>query len=135
MKSSFTIGALAGIVAGFWTGIIQDPLFVALGIMDWPLPKDIYFTILSAIPSLGYGAIFGAFFGLLAAIFFDRISGKRIQKGLAIGLIYCLFSALYPVYAYWVFDNTLWAYIFLLTSPIDKFIYGIVFAFLYKPSK
>ena len=131
-EKPFTVGALAGVVAGFWTGIIQDPLFVALGIMDWPLPTDIYFTILSAIPSLGYGAIFGAFFGLLAAIFFDNISGKRILKGLIIGLIYCLFSALYPIYSFWVFDNTLWAYIFLLTSPIDKFIYGMIFAYLYK---
>jgi len=132
MKNSFTIGTIAGLIAGFYTGVIQNYLIDALGIGNFQLPTDIFFVILRAIPSLGINAIFGAFFGLLAAIIFDRISCNRILKGLAIGLIYCLFSALYPISSFWAFDNPLWAYIMLLTSPIDKFIYGIVFAFLYK---
>jgi len=97
--------------------------------------KPYEFAILNAIPSLGFNAIFGAFFGLLAAMFFGSIPGNRILKGLAIGLIYCLFSSLQPVYSYWAFDNPVWAMMFLVQSPIDKFIYGIVFVFLYKPAR
>lgn len=131
MKSGFAVGTIAGLIAGFFTGVVLNQLLYVLGIWE-PLFTDFYYYILEAIPSLVYNAIWGAFFGLLAAIFFDSISGSRILKGLTIGLIYCLFSALYPVYAYWAFDNTFWAMIFLQSSPIDKFIYGIVFAYLYK---
>jgi hypothetical protein len=131
MKSGFAVGTIAGLIAGIWGGLVQDLLFINLGLYYLPI-TDIYIYFLNAIPSLGINAIFGAFFGLLGAIIFDSISGNRILKGLAIGLIYCLFTALYPVHAFWAFDNPVWAYVFLISSPIDKFIYGIVFAFLYK---
>jgi hypothetical protein len=137
MKSSFAVGAIAGLIAGFWSGVIQNNLFPALGIVERgsgaPFAPDIYFVILNAIPSIGYNAIWGAFFGLIVALFFDRIPGKIIMKGLIIGIIWGLFATFQPGYSFWAYDNYIWAGIYLRGLYfIDKFIYGIIFAALYK---
>jgi hypothetical protein len=138
MKSNYLLcmiaGSIAGLCAGFFTGVILDQIYVTLEVYE-RASSDIYFVILSAIPSIAINGILGAFFGLFFALFFDRIPANRILKGLTIGLIYCLFAALYPIYGYWAFEQPFWSYIYLLTSPMDKFIYGIVFVFLYKPTK
>ena len=127
-------GAIAGLCAGFFTGVILDQIYVALGFYE-PLFPGIYYAILSAIPSIAINGMLGAFFALFFVLFFDRTPTNRILKGLTIGLIYCLFSGLYPVYGLWAFEQPFWSWIWFLTSPLDKFIYGIVFAFLYKPQK
>jgi len=97
--------------------------------------KDIPFLISQAIVHLGWNGIWGVIFGLFISIIFDRIPGRVITKGLLIGLIYALFSTFQPVCSLWAYGNVTSALIFLLGGPQDKFIFGILFTYLYKPPK
>ena len=75
-----------------------------------------------------WGAIFGGFFALV----YDRLLGKGIWKGVFIGLIYWLFSAIRPATFLAAYGDFWWTTAFTLGGTLDKFVYGILFVILYK---
>ena len=132
MRSSIAAGLIAGAIAGI-VPMILTHTYMAIGIQEpYPFPITIIFLVNQAIVHLGWNGLWGAIFGLFIALFFDRIPGKGIKKGLLIGLIYSLFSSWQPAYSFWTYGHTLAGIAFILNSAQDKFVCGILFAYLYK---
>jgi len=138
MKNPIIAGFIGGAIGGI-IPFIQYHLYMTIGYLNLelsPFTYTIAFLANQATVHVGFNGIWGAIFSLFFARFFDRIPGKGIEKGLVIGFVYYLFSIVQPAYFYWVYDNPSWAETYLFGLYFfDKLIYGIIFAYLYKPSK
>ena len=132
MRNSFVVGFIAGAIAG----IVPFAINIPLGLMGlhpaYVPPYTITFLVSGAMTHIGFNAIWGSLFGIIFAIMFNRIPSSWIKKGLFIGLIYSLFSCFQPAYSFWTHGNIWWAIGFIVNGPQDKFVYGILFAYLYK---
>ena len=128
MKNAILAGAIAGIIPFltyrvYWlTGILERP----------PYMQTIFDAINQLITHVGNNAFWGALFGLTIIFAFDRIPGKGIKKGLIIGLIYCSLAIFYPVSTYLTLELISGVIEYLMNGPIDKFVYGILFVFIYE---
>ena len=131
MKSGGLVGLIAGAFAGV-TFYLLASFYVMIGIWE-PTGRSLIESIVLVLWNhVGINAFWGGIFGLFFAIAFDRIPGKGIIKGLFIGLIYSLFSSFYAAYSFWAHGSIYWATTFLMSSFQDKYVYGIIFALLYK---
>ena len=127
-------GIYAGLIAGLITSIIplvSDYSFSTMGILQqWQVCID--FLIRKIIIHIVNNAIWGAIFGLILIIFFDRIPGKWIKKGLIIGLILSIFAVIRPTFFWLTYGAVIPGLAYMLGYTIDKFAYGILFAALYR---
>jgi hypothetical protein len=133
LTSSWKIGAVSGLIAGIITSIIPlvtDYAFSTLGISQWLVGIDFLFK--KIIVHILNNAIWGVIFSLILIMFFDRIPGKWIKKGLIFGLILSLFAVIRPTFFVITYGFPIFGSVYMLGYTIDKFIYGILFAALYK---
>ena len=136
MSNSLKIGIIAGLIAGAMAGIVplvSNIVYSDMGINELKSPGTIILAN-EVIVNIGMNAIWGAIFGIIFAIFFNRIPGKGISKGLLIGVIYASLSVIRTTffllaYGYW---DILWGSAYILSTTLDKFVYGILFVILYK---
>ena len=128
MKNAILAGAIAGIIP-----FLTYRVYWATGIWEQPPYIDTIFDhIYQLIVHMGNNAFWGALFGLTIIFAFDRIPGKGIKKGLIIGLIYCSLAIFYPVSTYLTLELISGVIEYLMNGPIDKFVYGILFVFIYE---
>ena len=137
-------GLYAGLIAGTITSIIPfvndytlsnilGPLTLAYSAgIQGPWQTGSTFIIWKALVHIVNNAIWGAIFGLISAILFDKISGKWIKKGLIIGLILIIFSVIRPTFFHITYGGAIFGLVYIIGYSIDKFIYGILFAAMYK---
>jgi len=127
-------GIYAGLIAGIITSIIPfvtDYSFSTMGIFQpWQLGIDFIFK--KIIIHILNNAIWGIIFGLILIIFFDRIPGKWIKKGLIFGLILSIFAVIRPTTFWFAYGAAIPGMAYITGYTIDKFAYGILFAALYK---
>ena len=130
MKKGIITGAIAGTISGI-ISFVGYQIYSIIGILE-PKIYTIMFLASQVIFHIGFAALWGAVFGIIFAMTFDRIPGTIIKKGLWIGLFYCLFSVVRPTFFVVAYGMVVWGLAFILITSLDKFVYGILFAIFYK---
>jgi hypothetical protein len=130
MRRGLYAGLIAGAIAGVIPFIVYQ-IYSAIGILE-PKIYTIMFLVRQVIIHIGINALWGVIFGIIFALFFDRIPGKGIMKGIWIGAVYSLFSVIRPTLFVVAYGFFIWGIAFMLSASLEKFVYGILFTKFYK---
>jgi len=132
--SGLTSGAIAGLVFGLIISLTN--IFTNIWIYKYhPMTVTLSFLTLQSIFHIGVNTFYGIFFGVMFAMFYDRVPYQGIKKGLVYGLIVYLITsfqvAFYGIVNTWYDFAIAWSY-----SAFLAFIaYGLVLGAIYKPPK
>jgi len=142
LVKGFQIGAIAGIVYGtivFLTNTVSAYIGIygqIPGTMESPYLTDIGFMMSQLGAHIVFNLIWGAVFGVFFVIFYDRVPGKGVLKGLYFALIILFITSLRVAIYDFAYGFFILAENWSIAGLIPAIGYGLTIGYLYKkPTK
>ncbi|WP_455276600.1 hypothetical protein [[Eubacterium] cellulosolvens] len=137
MNNSWKTGAVSGLIAGLFGGIVMTITGITGHVIGPFEPLEItgIFLIFYTISHVGIALIFGIIFGIIYLKYYDSILGKGILKGLYFGLLLWLLVSIIPAIILGAIGQIAWTKGFIIVGFFSIIAYGLVLGYLHKPKK
>jgi len=125
-------GAVAGLIGGIVISVAHALLMDPLLFPD--LITDIGFLISQLGTHTFINMCWGVVFGILFVMFYKRIPGKKILKGITFAMI-IFFITSFRVSLYWLSYGSIGGFVGWFNGIFLFLIFGLILGYFYKPSK